>query len=48
LSTDREAVPGVWGTYRYTVKGKSVSFVVIKDPCKQRAEVLGKTWTRRH
>jgi hypothetical protein len=37
-----------WGTYRYTVKGKKVSFVMLKDPCKQRGEVLGKTWARKH
>jgi hypothetical protein len=37
-----------WGTYRYTVKGTTVSFTKIKDPCKQRGEVLGKTWVRKH
>jgi hypothetical protein len=36
-----------WGTYRYTVKRRSVSFVKVKDPCRERGEVLGKTWTRR-
>src|SRR5262249_41974683 len=36
-----------WGSYRYTVRGKTVSFVEVKDPCKQRGEVLAKTW-RRH
>jgi hypothetical protein len=35
-----------WGTYRYTVKRRSVSFVKVKDPCRERGEVLGKTWTR--
>jgi hypothetical protein len=37
-----------WGTYRFTVKGKTVSFVKVKDPCTQRGEVLAKTWTRHH
>jgi hypothetical protein len=35
-----------WGSYRYTANGKTVSFVTVKDPCKQRGEVLAKTWTR--
>jgi hypothetical protein len=37
-----------WGTYRYTVRRKTVSFIKVKDPCRQRGEVLAKTWTRRH
>jgi hypothetical protein len=37
-----------WGTYRYTMKGKNVSFIKVKDACKQRTEVLGKTWMRQH
>jgi YVTN family beta-propeller protein len=37
-----------WGTYRYRVNGKKVSFIKVKDPCKQRTEVLGKTWIRQH
>jgi hypothetical protein len=36
-----------WGSYRYLVKGKTVSFVKVKDPCKERGEVLAKTWTRK-
>jgi hypothetical protein len=36
-----------WGTYRYTVKARAVSFVKVKDPCRERALVLAKTWARR-
>jgi hypothetical protein len=36
-----------WGTYRYAVKAKSVTFVKVKDPCRERGLVLAKTWTRK-
>jgi hypothetical protein len=35
-----------WGSYRYTVNRKTVTFVKVKDPCRQRGEVLAKTWRR--
>jgi hypothetical protein len=47
-SLSRLCAQNGWGTYRYTVKRKTVSFTKIKDPCKERGEVLAKTWTRRH
>jgi len=36
-----------WGSYRYRVRGSSVTFSVVKDPCKVRTEVLAKTWRRK-
>jgi hypothetical protein len=46
-SVGRLCAENGWGTYRYSVKGRAVSFIKVKDPCKQRGEVLGKTWTRK-
>ena len=36
-----------WGTYRYVVTAKAVTFVKVKDPCRERGLVLAKTWRRR-
>jgi hypothetical protein len=45
-SVGRLCAQNGWGSYRYVVRGKTITFVLHKDPCKQRGEILGKTWAR--
>ena len=45
-SVGRLCAQNGWGTYRYVVTAKSVSFVKVKDPCRERGLVFAKRWTR--
>ena len=45
-SLGRLCATEAWGTYRFKVSAKSVTFTKVKDPCTTRGDILGKTWMK--